>query len=128
MKELILSWVEPEYEGYLRPWPELRYANDAVAVTIVSEEQFVPWKAACSDHTPLSILMFDYRTNPPKKIKVKAEFESLVHVKMWTKNFLKEYPHHAPKNYWRVPHDKKSIPQPVRYELSDMRVEEGIPE
>jgi hypothetical protein len=110
MKELILSWVDPEYEGYLRPWPELRYESDEVALIIHSDEQYVPWKAACSEHAPLKVSVLNHALDPPKEIAVVFEFESLVHVKLWMKNFLKKHAQYVPKHMGKSDDNKKSIP------------------
>lgn len=97
VKPIILNWVETEHTDYSRPWPDLRYESGEVALIVHSDERYVPWKAACSEHKPLLVSVVNHAMDPPEQNRVIMEFESLVHIKIWMKNFLKDCPHHIPK-------------------------------
>jgi hypothetical protein len=112
-KPIVLSWVTPEFTGYLRPWPDLVYEDGRVAARIVTDEVYVWWKSMCSEHKPLRVSVVNYSRDPPTERIMRPEFENMVGLKIWMYDFLKHYEQYAPKKKYRKRSNDKSLPQPV---------------
>ena len=108
-RQITLSWIEGEH-GYLRPWPELQYPNGKVAARIESDEYYVPWRAACSEHKPISLVIFNHATEPPKEEVVNSTFENMVLAKIWVLKFLSGFEDFIPSE---TEDDKESFSQSV---------------